>query len=276
MIDKVDLVMWAKDGEKYLPKVLKRIDEVIPSESISRKIFVDDHSADQTVKIAKDFNWDVYLNPKGGIPCGANEALKHVECDYFVSVEQDVILAKDWWNRIPKYMEDKNVACAQGIRLPTNSLLRKLGEYANTRRDQLPPVSIDNNIFRTKVIRHLGGFPTICPTCADTILMKKMVYATPFRWVIDRTVISQHIRENPKYEIEHGYKLSLLCSGTPYCTWATTSFWSLLRLLFTSPFRGAIMAVGKKCPELVWIYPLERYVSLKVFLYRRRLRAKTV
>jgi glycosyltransferase involved in cell wall biosynthesis len=53
MIGKVDLVMWAKNGENVLPTVLKRIDEVIPQENICYKILVDDHSTDRTTEINK-------------------------------------------------------------------------------------------------------------------------------------------------------------------------------------------------------------------------------
>lgn len=74
---KLDLVMWTKNGEKTLPLVLRQIDEVIPKENVNAKILVDDHSVDDTIKIAKDFNWQVYENPATGIPSGANEALRH-------------------------------------------------------------------------------------------------------------------------------------------------------------------------------------------------------
>ena len=32
MLDKIDLVMWTKNGSKTLPSVLKRIGEVIPKD----------------------------------------------------------------------------------------------------------------------------------------------------------------------------------------------------------------------------------------------------
>lgn len=68
MIDEVDLVMWARNGERFLQRVLKRIEKVILHEEINQKILVDDHSTDNTVKIAKQFNWSVYTNPSIGIP----------------------------------------------------------------------------------------------------------------------------------------------------------------------------------------------------------------
>src|SRR4030042_3073482 len=109
--------MWSKNGEEYLPRVLTRIDKVIPTESIHKRIFVDDYSMDNTIRIAKDFNWHVYLNPKGGISSGANEALKYVESDCFISVEQDVILSEDWWLKVPAMLKG-NVVIASGVRLP--------------------------------------------------------------------------------------------------------------------------------------------------------------
>jgi glycosyltransferase involved in cell wall biosynthesis len=88
--------MWAKNGERFLPLVLSRISQVIPDENVNQKIFVDDHSTDRSREIASEFNWIVYPNLKGGIPNGANEALRHVTSEFFVSIEQDIILAKDW------------------------------------------------------------------------------------------------------------------------------------------------------------------------------------
>jgi glycosyltransferase involved in cell wall biosynthesis len=178
MIGKVDLVMWAKNGENVLPTVLKRIDEVIPHEVVCHKILVDDHSTDRTTKIAKEFNWNVYPNPKTGIPSGANEALRHVDQDFFISVEQDVVLAKDWWEKIPPHMNGNKVAVAQGIRMSTEPTLRKLEEYVYSRlkssvNDPIRfGVSMDNNLFRTKIIRQLGGFPSNCLVCKNTLLRK--------------------------------------------------------------------------------------------------------
>jgi glycosyltransferase involved in cell wall biosynthesis len=77
----VDLVMWTRNGAETLPKVLRRIDEVVPKEVVCHKILVDDHSVDDTTEIAKEFNWQVYPNPKTGISSGANEALRHIDTE---------------------------------------------------------------------------------------------------------------------------------------------------------------------------------------------------
>ena len=272
MVGKVDLVMWAKNGEASLPEVLLQIDKVIPHENICHKTLVDDHSVDQTVKIAQDFNWAVYTNPGRGVSSGANEALRHADRDFFVSIEQDIILSKKWWDRIPKHMEDPSVACAQGIRVPTQPVLRLLDEWQSDVLGKKPPlVSIDNNIFRTKVVRSMGGFPKTCPICTDMILMKKISSETSYKWVIDSSVISLHLRNDLKASLEHQYKMGYLCARTPYCMYEETpSIGVNLRILLTSPIRALQIALKRKYPNIIWAYPLLRLYQLNIALSWRK------
>ena len=121
--------MWAKNGQSVLPLVLRRISKVIPSEVINEKIFVDDHSVDNSIIIAKSFGWTVFKNEKGGVGAGANLALSKIHSKYFVSIEQDVLLARDWWDKIPKYLESRDVVAAQGCRISNHPVIGKIDEY---------------------------------------------------------------------------------------------------------------------------------------------------
>jgi len=260
--------MWAKNGGKCLPKVLSRINKVIPEEGVCHRILVDDHSSDQTVEIARDFNWDIYVNPRGGIPIGANEALKHVDRDFFVSIEQDVLLAYDWWDRIPEYVKNPFVACAQGIRVHMNPTLRLLDDWQFDflKRNRLLS-SMDNNIFRTKVIRFLGGFPQSCPVCADTILMKRILSETRYKWIVDPDVISLHMRFGLKNSVEHTYKMISACARTPLCADnRKPPISSVLRIFLTSPIRALQIAFANKSPNIIWNYPFLRLYQLEVGL----------
>jgi len=274
MIEKVDLVMWTKNGEKFLPKVFKRIDEVIPQKVINKKILVDDHSTDNTIEIAKNFKWDVYKNPSTGIPSGANEALRHVETEFFISIEQDILLAKDWWTKIPRHMEDAKVAVAQGIRLPTHPILRKLVEYSeydkalarrNIKEQTSIANSIDNNIYRTDIIKRLGGFPITCPLFTDGYLFD-MVESSGFRWIVDSRVVSEHIRPGLLYELQHSYAYTIRRRRD-----LETNLFNMLRILSFSPLRALHIVYKKRCPELFFFYPLFRLVMLKAFLDRKKL-----
>lgn len=67
LIDRVDVVMWTKNSSEFLPLVLRRIEGVIPSEVLGKKMVIDDHSTDNTVEIAKNLGWDVHENQGKGI-----------------------------------------------------------------------------------------------------------------------------------------------------------------------------------------------------------------
>jgi len=267
--NKVDLVMWTQNGESCLPRVLGQIDKLIPTENRCHKIMVDDHSTDRTLKIAKDFNWTVYQNPKGGIPSGANEAFRHVDADFFISFEQDVVIADDWWEKIPRYMDDPSVGCAQGIRVPSHQVLFLLDrwEFGENNAKALREISMDNNLFRSKVVKMLGGFPNICPVCTDTVLKARMISETHYKWITDPTVVSLHMRTSLRGSIEHGYKLRQICAKTLYCSRGEKySTLGLFRRFLTSPVRGLQIAILEDCPDVVWAYPYLRLSHLLVEL----------
>lgn len=263
---KVDLCMWAKDGARYLPHVLRRIDEVIPAPNVNKRIFVDDSSRDATAQIAREFGWKVYENVEGFVSGGAREALKHVESEFFVSVEQDVLLARDWWKKIPKYMYDPKVVVAQGIRMPTHPTLRCLAEYGNRRHMGF---SLDNNIFRTGLLRKLGGFPNKCPIYVDAELLDIINETKYYKWVVDESVVSYHIRESILQTAREGYKHTMLAKRERF---PGVSFFKVLRSAATSPARGLCIALKKRHPKVFLVYPFLRFTTLKAFIHRPRRR----
>jgi len=266
--DKVDLVMWTKNGEAFLPMVLKRIDKVVPSESISNKIMVDDASTDGTVKIGKSYNWEIYQNPEGGVSSGANEALRHVGSRRFVSVEQDLVLAENWWEKIPPLLRDGKVVAASGVRVPDMPVaLRRIGEYTNLRYFQEMKTdpgfrygkTIDNTIYRTELLRKIGGFPRLRINAGvDTALAKKISDSGCF-WKVDFNVKSIHLRQGFVNELRHGYwygKESVVLSKELEEEPLLASMFA--RTLF-SPFRGIQIAYNKMCWQISLAYPLMRF-----------------
>lgn len=276
---KFDIIMWTFNGEKFFPKVLQRIEEVIPKEYVHRKIIVDDHSTDNTVTIAKSYNWNVYFNPSTGIPSGANEALKHVDCKYFLAFEQDLVLAYNWGERIPKLLDNSDVAAAQGVRYATNPILNKIDNYYASKMTFREPISIvdapsiDNTLFKTDIVRSIGGFPTECPLCSDTILLKKLAHLG-YKWLVDTCVISGHIKPSIRYNYDHVYFALNRCALTPLCSNNEKPRRLNGRLLafLKSPIRALIIGFRMKEPRILLVYPLEKwhYVNATSKLYRIR------
>lgn len=294
MFGKVDLVMWTKNGAETLPLVLRRLSESIPAESINNRIIVDDHSTDGTRDIAKSFGWRVIPNEGTGISDGANTALKNVETDYFMSVEQDLLLAKNWWDKIPLYLANPKTAVASGIRFVANPVgLRKLEQQMAKKclgeeKFLLSPQSaqrevftfgktLDNTIYKTKTIRALGGFPrTISGAGVDTILIYKLQRAG-FCWAVDYDVQSLHLRGGLRAELRHRYWYGTVVREV----WSrlkqefnvqVTAESNLLYRLLISPASGLINALKTKEPTVIYIYPLLRLYYVRGLLAASRKR----
>ena len=247
--EKLDVCLWTKNSSSSLTRILHRFDQVIPKEAINNRIIVDDHSVDDTGSIGRRNGWWIYENPGNGVASAANEALRHVSTKYFISIEHDVLLSKDWWPRIfHNLLSDDRVAVAQGVRVFSNPILRSIS------RDRLAlDQGIDNTIYRTDIIRQLGGFPYTCPVCTDTWL-RKNVEAVGFKWVIDPTVVSEHIRLGVRHEISHRAYLHRLCT----CKRSQYPMKYMLRVTLTSPISGLKMGLRDKTPQTIVAYPFLR------------------
>lgn len=277
MIGKVDLVMWTKNGAETLPTVLKRINEVIPREFVNNRIIVDDHSTDNTREIAKSFGWHVIFNEGSGISDGANTALRHVTTEYFISFEQDILLAREWWQKIPRHISHKGVAIASGIRLSgALEAVAKIEEYAFERYRKaqetekiksdkfLRGKSLDNTIYKTAVIRSLGGFPKLPVSAGVDTVLAYLTYVSGYEWKVDYTVKSIHLRKGLNDELAHRYwyatcydTISMMRFNKPADLKKTSA------ILFFSPLRGLHIAIKKRCPTAVYIYPLIRFNILR-------------
>lgn len=289
MIGKVDLVMWTKNGSVTLPSVLKRISEVIPIEYVNNRIIADDRSTDNTREIAESFGWTAVFNEGTGISDGANTALKRVTTDYFISFEQDLLLAHDWWAKIPPLLEKPKVAAASGMRFADKPRgVKKLQQYvAKKYRGEaylsswLRPrqmaaftlgKTLDNTVYRTKVIRAIGGYPKIEVNAGVDTTLAYRIQQAGYCWIVDYNVQSVHIRAGLKQELKHQYwyatqlneiwgRIEKETNKPPPIT-----RFSIMSRFVTSPFTGLFVAYKTKEPTIAYIHPLIRFYYLKGYL----------
>jgi glycosyltransferase involved in cell wall biosynthesis len=286
---KVDLVMWTKNGAETLPFVLKRISEVIPSDVVNKRIIVDDHSTDNTREIAELFGWNIALNEGQGISDGANTALRHVTTEYFISFEQDLFLARDWWEKTSPHIENPNVAIVSGMRFADKPMgVRKLQQYVARKyrgEAELAPwlrtrqtaaftlgKTLDNTIYKTRIIKKLRGFPKMKVNAGvETVLAYKIGQAG-YHWVVDYNVQSVHLRHGLKQELRHQYWYATQSYeiwrkiGTETDKPPPTTKMSILFRFCVSPFTGLFIAFKTREPSIFYIHPLIRLYYLKGLL----------
>lgn len=284
----VDLVCWSLHGIRE--SVLRQIDNVIPSEAVNQKLVVFDSFNQVQDQSFLEYDWTPVLNQARGISGAANTALKNVETPFFISFEDDLLLSKKWWSRIPRYFKDMKVAAASGVRFASQpATLRRLQQYVymKYRGDSMIPAwlrhrhmsaytlgkTLDNTMWRTNIIRELGGFPEMqSNTGVDPILAYK-IGGQGMKWIVDYAVQSVHLRKGGlmqelKHQRWYGY-------GT-HETWrqiekqtrfkAPLTTWGILLRLFLSPGSGLVAAVNMRTPQIFFVHPLIRLFFTKGFL----------
>ena len=132
--------------------------------------------------------------------------------------------------------------------------------------------TLDNTIYKTRIIRDIGGFPKIKVNAGvDTTLAYRLQQAG-YYWTVDYNVQSTHMRQGLKQELRHQYwyatqlneiwgRIELETNRPP----PITKF-SIMSRFFTSPFTGVFVAFKTKEPAIMYIHPLIRFYYLKGFL----------
>jgi hypothetical protein len=294
-----DVISWVKNGAWVLPTTLKRLDEVLPSEFVHRKIMVDDHSSDNTKEVGEAFGWEVYDNPDYGISSGANFGLSLVDCPFFMAFEQDLLLAKDWWTRIAPLFDNPDVSAASGVRFSTAPKAirdlemfshreylveknfhhglsdRKLSVFASGK-------TLDNTLFRTDAVRKVGGFPyRKISSGVDTVLLFVLDFHG-FNWVVDPFCVSEHIKVGFRQELSHqrwyargsAETRRLICSQgyDPEGRLDNNyGFRKTVKRFIVSPFEGAFLMYKTGNPMLFLFHPLSKLLWFVGYIEGKKL-----
>ena len=99
-MDQVDVVLLTKNSAHILSKCLTSIYENVPLKNL---IVIDGFSTDGTLQILDDFNkahGNIALFQVDGSRAKARtEGIRHVSTEWFLFVDSDVVLCKDWFEK---------------------------------------------------------------------------------------------------------------------------------------------------------------------------------
>lgn len=125
-MERADVVILTKDSEYVLRDCLDSIYKNIP---VARLIVVDSHSRDSTLKILDECqgnHGNVKIVEEEGSRGKARETgIREVRSDWFVFVDSDVVLCKDWFLQAVRFVAP-DVGAVWGVDIPgsaTNPLI---------------------------------------------------------------------------------------------------------------------------------------------------------
>ena len=110
----IDVVLLTKNSQRRLKECLVSVYKNVP---VNQLIVVDGYSTDETLPIIKEFD-NIYHNvkivfDKGNRATGRQTGISLVATDWFIFVDSDVILCKDWYKKAQHYINE-NVGAVWG------------------------------------------------------------------------------------------------------------------------------------------------------------------
>jgi glycosyltransferase involved in cell wall biosynthesis len=124
----IDVVLLTMNSGHMLKKCL---DSVYANVPIKNLIVIDGYSTDRTMDILDQFNAAhgnvKIIKTKGSRAQARQEGIKHVTTEYFAFVDSDVVLCKDWFNKVQKHLSaDVGAVWGQNIDIIPNIRNRHL------------------------------------------------------------------------------------------------------------------------------------------------------
>jgi len=132
----VDVVVLTKDSESVLSECLRSAYENVP---VRRLIAVDGFSKNSTLTILDRYNRRYgnirVISESGSRGKARQRGLKEVSTEWFMFVDSDVILCKDWFKKASMYV-GKDVGAIWGVDIPEGAealFLRKVSQWMEAR-----------------------------------------------------------------------------------------------------------------------------------------------
>jgi len=111
----VDVVIITKNSEDMLNECLKSVYKNVP---VNRLIVVDGYSTDKTLEIVREFQKKhgniLLIQDRGNRATARQKGINHVKTEWFMFVDSDAVLCKDWFKKAEKHLGQK-VGAVWGI-----------------------------------------------------------------------------------------------------------------------------------------------------------------
>jgi len=116
-MEPVDVAILTMNSDRMLRECINSVYQNIP---VNNLIIVDGHSTDATADIVKEFQEKygnvIFVQEKGTRGSARQKAIQLVKSDWFVFVDSDVLLSKNWFAQAEKLVNDK-VGAVWGIEI---------------------------------------------------------------------------------------------------------------------------------------------------------------
>ena len=191
----VDVVVLTKNSERLLNACLESIYENVP---VNRLIVVDGFSSDDTLTILDGFSREYgnvkIISERGSRGEARQRGIQEVQTEWFMFVDSDVILCKDWFNKASKYI-GKDVGAILGIDVPgdvRNRLLVKILQWMEARVYDIRG-SCQDTLIRYDAVRDIK-IPSKLHVLEDAYI-KEWIIGKKYRVIVSYPSYCRHYKQ---------------------------------------------------------------------------------
>jgi glycosyltransferase involved in cell wall biosynthesis len=206
---KVDVVLITKNSATHTPIFERSLRSVYREVPVKRLIVVDGFSTDDTLKILERFPKVEVHQLKGNRAVARQYGIGQVETDWFMFVDDDVILCKDWFKNAQKHMLP-NVGLIWGWdrvsnpharnRIKVMYYLRKIDEYHLMLRNFKKRGGTHDALIRKEAVKDIQIPPEL--HVYEDWYIKTHVERKGFKCVVPPDLWCLHYL-NPKYDLKN-------------------------------------------------------------------------
>jgi glycosyltransferase involved in cell wall biosynthesis len=206
----IDVVILTKNSEHLLEKCLNSLYKNVP---VKRLIVVDGFSEDKTLDILERYNQKFsnikIIQDKGTRATARQKGIEAVKTDWFLFLDSDVILCKDWFKKAFNYTEEK-VGMIWGVNLDLIPNLKNRLFYRLLKKVSIKCFKIRGGLHDTLICRDaVKGIkiPEYLHHYEDYYIMQ-FVLKKGYSVVIPNDLYCFHIRPKSDWNWKESLKLA--------------------------------------------------------------------
>jgi len=203
----IDVILITKNSATHTPVFERSLRSLYCNVPVKRLIVVDDFSDDDTLKILERFPKVEVHRLRGNRAVARQYGIKLVETDWFMFIDDDVILCKDWFKIAQKYMLpavgliwgwDKICNPHSRNRMKVMYYLRKMDEYHLMLRNFQRRGGLHDTLIRKEAVEGIQIPPDL--HVYEDWFIKTYVEKKGFKCVAPEELWCLHYL-NPKYDL---------------------------------------------------------------------------
>jgi len=265
-LGKIDVIMCTWNSNKpWFKNCLHSIRREIP---ICHFIVVDRFSNDGTQRAVKEiFPEAIIIESDLNLGRARAEAIKHVDTEWFIFVDDDVELFNGWFKAISEYLNPM-VGAVAFIALPEVEWLKKLSYSSRRIAESLGRkwivgrgIYCTNTLVRTKLVR--DWLPPSFLSSGEDAHLSKHINSKGYNTIL---LYNHYVRHHGIFGLKNTRKNLWHYSGVRLVRYTPITTRKLIRRFLTSPLRGLYIGIKLKEAMIIPYMILYDFYSLKGWL----------